>query len=64
MYLDRAVINEEAVQRVERLGSSVGMVESDVGDTATNAARAVRNLNLLDLTNGLLEVLLFRGFRG
>ena len=40
------------------------MVKCDVGESAADATGAVRDLDLLDLADCLLEVLLSRGVRG
>ena len=40
------------------------MMERDVGEAAANAAGTVRDLDLLDLADCLLEVVLSSGVRG
>ena len=62
-YLDlhRPVVDEDAVHNLESLAGTIGMMESDVGNASADATRSVRQLNLLHLTDGLLEVNLLRG---
>lgn len=63
-YLDRLAIDEQAVQVAKRLAGAVRMVEGDVSDAAANTARPVRDLDLLDRADRLLEILLSNGSRG
>lgn len=60
-YLDRLVVNQKAIEACKGLGGAIGVVEGDMGDATADTTRAVRELNLLDLTDRLLEVLLYRG---
>lgn len=60
-YLDRAVVDQETVKGVVRLGSTIGVVEGDVGNTAAGASGPVRKFHPLDLSNSLLEVFLSQG---
>ena len=58
-YLDGSVVNEEAVQSVERLARTVKLGKSDGGNTTADTSRAVRDFHSLDGTNRGLEVLLW-----
>jgi hypothetical protein len=64
LNLDRAVVDQKTVQGGESLAGAVGVVEGNMGNTPANATWAVGKLDLLDLTDGLLEVFLSRGIRG
>jgi hypothetical protein len=57
-YLDRPVVDEEAIQLLEGLASTVRLVEGHVCDTTALRVGAVGELNSLDRTNGLDEVFL------
>lgn len=57
-YLDRAIVNEKTIESGESFAGSIGVVESDVGETTADTPGAVGDLDLLDLTNSLLEVFL------
>ena len=50
-YLDGSVVNEEAVQSVERLARTVKLGKSDGGNTTADAVRAVGKLYSLDGSN-------------
>lgn len=50
-YLDRLVVDEQAVEGGESLASTVGMVERDVGDATADTTGSVGDLNLLDLAD-------------
>lgn len=60
-YLDRAVVNQETVESVVRLGSTIGVVEGDMSNTAASASGPIRKFHPLDLSNSLLEVFLSQG---
>lgn len=56
--LDRAVVNQEAVQLLEGLASAIRPAEDDIGDTAALGVRAVHEFDSLDVANRLDEVFL------
>jgi len=58
-YLNRAVVDEEAVQFLEGLASAVRLGEGDIGDTAALRVGAVRKLDPLDGTDRLDKVFLW-----
>jgi len=58
LNLHGAVVDENAVQRGESLAGTIRVMESDMGNATAHTAWAIRQLNPLDLTNGLLEVFL------
>lgn len=60
-YLDRAVVDQETVKSVVRLGSTIGVVEGDMSNTAASASGPIRKFHPLDLSNSLLEVFLSQG---
>ncbi len=59
-YLDRAVVNKQAVQLLESPASTIRLVEDDVGDATALRVGAVGQLNALDGANRLNKVFLFR----
>lgn len=59
-YLDRAVVNEQAVQLLESAASTIWLVEDDVGNATALRVGAVGKLNTLDGANRLDKVFLFR----
>lgn len=60
-HLDRSVVNQKAIQLLEGLAGAVRLVECHVGDTTALRVGAVRDLDSLDGTNGLDEILLSGG---
>lgn len=56
--LDRSVVDKKTIQFLEGLASAIGLMEGHVCDTAALRVRAVGELDSLDGTNGLDEVLL------
>jgi hypothetical protein len=57
-HLDRSVVDKKTVQFLEGLASAIRLMEGHVCDTAALRVRAVGELDSLDGTNGLDEVLL------
>ena len=57
-YLNRAVVNEEAVQLLESKASAAGLVEDDVGNATALRVGSIGQLHLLDTTNSLSKVFL------
>jgi len=49
--LDRPVVDEKSVQLGEGLAGSIGVVECDMGDAAADTARAIRQLDPLNLSD-------------
>lgn len=58
-HLDGAVVDQETVHLRESLAGAVRMVEDDRGDTTADTTGAVGQLDSLDLTDSLVEVVLF-----
>ena len=59
-YLNRAVVNEEAVQLLESKTSAAGLVEDDVGNATALRVGSIGQLHLLNSTNSLSKVFLCR----
>lgn len=57
-HLDRSVVDKKAIQFLEGLASAIRLMKGHVCDTAALRVRAVGELDSLDGTNGLDEVLL------
>jgi len=60
-YLDWLVVNQKTIEACKGFGGAIGVVEGDMCDAAADTTGAVRELNLLNLTDRLLKVLLYRG---
>jgi hypothetical protein len=63
-YLDGLVVDQKTVEGLEGLAGAIGVLEGDVGNATADTAGAVRDLDLLDLADRLLEVFLSRGVGG
>ncbi len=57
-YLDRAAINQQAVQLLEGGAGAVRLVEGDVGNSTALRVGAVDDVDPLDGSDGLDEVFL------
>jgi hypothetical protein len=58
LNLDWSVVDKKTIQLLEGIASAIGLVESDVGDTATLWVGAVDKLYSLDRSNRLDEIVL------
>lgn len=58
--LDGSVVDEEAIQGVESLASTIQLAEGNGSNTTADTIRAVGKLHTLDRSNGGREVLLGR----
>ncbi len=59
-YLNRAVVNEQAVQLLKGPASAIRFAKDDVGNATALRVGAVRQFNLLNGANRLNKVFLFR----
>lgn len=59
LNLNRATVNEKAVQLLKGSASAIRLVEQDVGDTAALRVGAVRELDALDGADRLDKVFLY-----
>lgn len=57
-YLDRATVNQQTVQLLERLASAIGFTERDVGNTTALGVGAVGQFDPLDGADRLDKVFL------
>jgi hypothetical protein len=59
--LDGTAVDQKTIQGLEGLASTIRLPEGDIGDSSALRVRAIGQLNPLDRTNGLSEVLLVMG---